>query len=52
MTPFIVGMIVGVTVIGAPLGYAVHALMRAAKDEDARLLDELGIGEDEIIHRN
>ena len=53
MTPFITGMIIGVTIIGAPLGYAVHALMKAAKDEDAKMLvDGLNIFDMEEIHEN
>ena len=47
MTHFIVG------VIGVCLGYAVHALMRAAKDEDAAmLLDELNIYDKEETYDN
>ncbi len=48
MTGFLIGLL-----IGCPIGYAIHALMKAAKDEDAAmLLDELNMFDDEEIHEN
>lgn len=44
MTTFIVGLLVG----GA-VGYITAALCWTAAEEDSKLLNELGIGEDEEI---
>ena len=45
MVAFITGLLVG----GA-VGYITAALCWTAAEEDAKLLDEFGIGEDEEIH--